>query len=87
MFLWTLLLVLLLAAAAYVVGQRRAAGLVTAGGARLHSLPSYHGLLLGAGALLGGLALAIDLLDRVHSGRSTTMKAPATRRFSSSSRL
>lgn len=59
MFLWTVLLVLLLAAAAYALGQRRAAGLVSAGGARLHSLPSYHGLLLSSGALFGGLALAI----------------------------
>ncbi|WP_421696505.1 phosphate ABC transporter permease subunit PstC [Aestuariivirga sp.] len=59
MFLWTVLLVLLLAAVAYAAGQRRASALVTPAGTRLHSLPSYHGLLLGAGALLGGLALAI----------------------------
>jgi phosphate transport system permease protein len=59
MFLWTVLLILLMAAAAYVAGRARAAGLVTAGGARLHSLPAYHGLFTAAGAMIGGLALAI----------------------------
>ena len=59
MFLWTVLLIVLMSAIAYVAGRSRATGLVVADGPRLHSLPSYHGLLVAAGAMLGGLALAI----------------------------
>ncbi|PZF76702.1 phosphate ABC transporter permease subunit PstC [Aestuariivirga litoralis] len=59
MFVWTVLLIVLMAAIAYWAGRTRAAGLVTAGGPRLHSLPSYHGLFTAAGAMIGGLALAI----------------------------
>ena len=59
MFLWTVLLIVLMAAAAYWAGRARAAGMVTSGGPRLHSLPSYHGLFTAAGAMIGGLALAI----------------------------
>ena len=59
MVLWTVLLIVLMSAIAYVAGRSRAAGLVVADGPRLHSLPSYHGLLVAAGAMLGGLALAI----------------------------
>jgi phosphate transport system permease protein len=59
MFLWTVLLIVLMSAIAYVAGRSRATGLVVANGPRLHSLPSYHGLLVAAGAMLGGLALAI----------------------------
>ena len=59
MFLWTVLLIVLMAAIAYWAGRARAAGLVPADGRRLHSLPSYHGLLTAAGAMIGGLALAI----------------------------
>ena len=59
MFLWTVLLIVLMSAIAYVAGRSRATGLVVADGPRLHSLPSYHGLLVAAGAMIGGLALAI----------------------------
>ena len=59
MLIWTLVLILALAAAAYAAGNARAAGLSTAGGTRLHSLPAYHGLYVAAGALTGGLALAL----------------------------
>jgi len=59
MFVWTLLLIVLMAAGAYVAGRQRAVSVELASGGRLHSLPSYHGSLLAAGALLGGLALAI----------------------------
>jgi phosphate transport system permease protein len=59
MFVWTVLLIVLMAVIAYWAGRVRASGLVTAGGARLHSLPSYHGLFTAAGAMIGGLALAI----------------------------
>ena len=59
MFLWTLVLIVLMAAGAYFAGRQRAAGVQTASGGRLHSLPSYHGSLVASGALLGGLALAI----------------------------
>ena len=52
MFLWTLLLVVLLTAGAYVAGRQRAIALQAAAGSRLHSLPSYHGYLLAAAALL-----------------------------------
>jgi phosphate transport system permease protein len=58
MFLWTVLLIVLLSALAYVVGRGRALRL-SAAGTQLHSLPSYHGLLLAAGALSGGLLLAL----------------------------
>ena len=54
MFLWTVLLIVLMAAIAYWAARARAAGLVTVGGARLHSLPSYHGLFTAAGAMIGG---------------------------------
>ncbi|MCA3559547.1 MAG: phosphate ABC transporter permease subunit PstC [Aestuariivirga sp.] len=69
MFLWTLLLVVLLAAGAYMAGRQRAIALQGAAGVRLHSLPSYHGYLLAAAALIGGLALAIAtaLAFGVHS--------------------
>jgi phosphate transport system permease protein len=59
MFLWTLLLVVLLAAGAFMAGRQRAIALQGNAGGRLHSLPSYHGYLLAAAALIGGLALAI----------------------------
>jgi len=59
MFVWTVVLIVLMAVIAYWAGRARAARLVTAGGARLHSLPSYHGLFTAAGAMIGGLALAI----------------------------
>lgn len=58
MFLWTVLLITLMAALAYVTGRTRAMGFATAG-KQLHSLPSYHGLLLAAGVLTGGLLLAL----------------------------
>lgn len=59
MFLWTVLLLVLMSGIAYVAARTHAAGLVTSGGAKLHSRPSYHGLLVAAGTMIGGLALAI----------------------------
>lgn len=59
MFLWTVLLIVLMAVIAYAAGRMRATGLALAGGPKLHSLPSYHGLLVASGAMIGGLALAI----------------------------
>lgn len=59
MFLWTVLLIFVMAAIAYAAGRMRASGLALAGGPKLHSLPAYHGLLVAAGAMIGGLALAI----------------------------
>ena len=59
MFLWTVLLIVLMAVVAYAAGRMRASGLAVAGGPKLHSLPSYHGLLVASGAMIGGLALAI----------------------------
>ena len=59
MFFWTVLLIVLMAVIAYWAARMHATGMVTAGGGRLHSLPSYHGLFTAAGAMIGGLALAI----------------------------
>jgi len=59
MFLWAIVLAVLMASGAFLAGRRHALALAVAGDARLHSLPYYHGLLLGAAALIGGLALAI----------------------------
>ena len=58
MFLWTIVLIVLMAALAYVAGRARAIGLMVSG-TQLHSLPSYHGLLMAAGASTAGLLLAL----------------------------
>ena len=78
MFLWSVVLSLVMAGLAYVAGQRHAVAIAAAsGGRRLHSLPSYHGLLLAAGALTGGLALAAvaALLFGIHSPFTTAAAA------------
>ena len=40
---------------AYAAGSMKASGLRAAGGVTLHSLPGYHGLLLGAAAITGAV--------------------------------
>jgi phosphate transport system permease protein len=59
MLIWTVVAGLLLAMVAYFTGSMRAAGLRTSSGMPLHSLPGYHGLLLGAAALTGSIFLGI----------------------------
>jgi phosphate transport system permease protein len=48
---WTLLIIATLTATGFFVGQARAQSLRNAGGASLHSLPAYHGLLMASMAL------------------------------------
>lgn len=55
-----LLLLCLLVIATYLLGRQRAAAMRN-GQALLHSLPNYHGLLLGTAALLVGLAVFVVL--------------------------
>ncbi len=59
MFVWTIVAGLALTIAAFLAGQSRAAGMRLSGGAALHSLPSYHGMYLGAAALSGAILAAI----------------------------
>ncbi len=54
-------LLCLLAVATYVMGRQRALAMRN-GSALLHSLPSYHGLLLGTSALLVGLFVFVALV-------------------------
>lgn len=53
-------LLLLLVAAAYLAGRKRAARM-RSGAVLVHSLPSYHGLLIGTSALLAGLFVFVLL--------------------------
>jgi phosphate transport system permease protein len=53
-------LLLVLAAATYLAGRQRAAAMRN-GTALLHSLPSYHGLLIAVSAFLAGLAVFVLL--------------------------
>lgn len=59
MFLWTVLVSVGLAIAAFLAGKSRASAVKVAGGPSLHSLPSYHGLYVAAGAITGAVVLAI----------------------------
>jgi len=59
MIVWTVLVVALVAGSAFMLGQSRARGLRLAGGPMLHSLPSYHGLYLAAGALSAAILAAV----------------------------
>ena len=54
--------VLALTAGGYTLGARRAIAMAPAGGVRLHSLPSYHGLMLAAAGLLTALIVLALLL-------------------------
>jgi phosphate transport system permease protein len=60
---WTLLIIAILTAVGFLVGRTRAQGLRNGGSVALHSLPTYHGLLLAsmcfATASLVGLAIGI----------------------------
>ncbi|MFN0190536.1 MAG: phosphate ABC transporter permease subunit PstC [Aestuariivirga sp.] len=56
------MLLVTLVAVAYFMGRQRAYGLAN-GGTALHSLPSYHGMLLGSAALLVGLFVYAALVQ------------------------
>ena len=60
---WTLLIIAALTAIGFFVGRARAQGLRNAGTASLHSLPTYHGLLMASMALAaaGITTLAVAL--------------------------
>jgi phosphate transport system permease protein len=59
MFVWTIVASIALTIAAFIAGQSRAAGMRMSGGIALHSLPSYHGMFLAAGAVSGAIVAAI----------------------------
>ena len=59
MFVWTIVAGAALTIAAFLAGQSRAAGMRLSGGVALHSLPSYHGMFLAAGAISGAIVAAI----------------------------
>jgi phosphate transport system permease protein len=55
---WTAVSIALVAGTAFLLGQAKARGLRLAGGSALHSLPTYHGLHVAAGALSAALVAA-----------------------------
>lgn len=59
MFVWTIVASVVLTIAAFLAGQSRAAGMRMSSGVALHSLPSYHGMFLAAGAISGAIVAAI----------------------------
>ncbi len=77
MILWTVLITVVVSAAAFAAGQQRASGMITSSAPSLHSLPSYHGLFLAAGAVTGALALSI-LAYAATGGQSVLLPLAAT---------
>jgi phosphate transport system permease protein len=71
---WTLIIIAVLTVAGYIVGRTRAQALVQGGTTSLHSLPSYHGLLL---ASMGFAAAALAALAVSLAGSSNTLLMPA----------
>ena len=59
MFVWTVLVSIGLAFAAFFAAKSRAGGMRLAGGSALHSLPTYHGLFVAAGAITGASVLGL----------------------------
>lgn len=59
MFVWTIAASLALTMLAFLAGQSRAASMRLSGATPLHSLPSYHGMLLAAGSISGAVIAAI----------------------------
>ena len=59
MIAWTLLIIAALTAVGFFVGRARAQVLRNAGAASLHSLPTYHGLLM---ASMGLVAASVAML-------------------------
>ena len=76
MFVWTVLICAVLLAVAFIAGRSRASGLRSAGGSALHSLPTYHGLYLAAGAFTGTVILAIGA-SAIAGSQSLAMPAAA----------
>ena len=71
---WTLIIIAVLTVAGYIVGRTRAQALVQGGTTSLHSLPSYHGLLL---ASMGFAAAALAALVVSLVGSPNTLLMPA----------
>ena len=71
---WTLIIIAAVTVIGFIVGRTRAQGLAVAGTESLHSLPSYHGLLM---ASMGFAAAAVATLAISLSGRSQTVIMPA----------
>jgi phosphate transport system permease protein len=71
---WTLTIIAILTVAGFILGRTRAQAIGNVAGERLHSLPSYHGLLV---ASMGFAAAAIATLAISLTGESQTIIMPA----------
>jgi phosphate transport system permease protein len=71
---WTLLIISVLALAGYFLGAARARSLAQAGAGTLHSMPPYHGLLVGS---MGFAAAALATLAISLTGGAHTLLMPA----------
>jgi phosphate transport system permease protein len=71
---WTLLIISVLTLAGFFLGRARALGLAQGGMGTLHSMPPYHGLLLGA---MGFAAAALSTLAVSLTGGANTLLMPA----------
>src|SRR6267154_1597250 len=72
---WTLIIIAAVTVIGFIAGRARAQGLARTGAESLHSLPSYHGLLMAsvgfAGAVFATLAISL-------AAPSQTVIMPAT---------
>jgi phosphate transport system permease protein len=71
---WTLLIISVLTLAGYFLGRARAQGLAQGGVGILHSMPPYHGLLVGS---MGFAAAALATLVISLTGGANTLLMPA----------
>ncbi len=71
---WTLLIIAALTVTGFFIGRARAQGLRNAGAARLHSLPTYHGLLM---ASMGFAAACVTTLAVAYVAGPDSMIMPA----------
>ena len=71
---WTLVIISVLTLAGYFLGRARARGLAQAGVGTLHSMPPYHGLLVGS---MGFAAAALATLAISLTGGANTFLMPA----------
>jgi phosphate transport system permease protein len=76
MTVWTLLIIIAVTVTGFVVGRVRAQGLAQNGGPMLHSLPSYHGLLVGSMAFVAS-TLATLFCSLAIGNNSIVMPAAA----------
>ncbi len=65
MIIWTFAIIATVIVLGFLVGRLRALGMARAGIGTLHSLPTYHGLLVGSAGFLGAAiaAIAVAFLD------------------------